>query len=380
MSCTHLANCSSCGGETRTLFDFGQVPLVNDFRGLQAPKFPLHLMFCQACGLGQLSHEVDAELLFPKSYPYRSGSTGILRKNFEELASEIRALGASVLEIGCNDGTLLGHLKDLRHLGVDPSDAVLEAKENGITVEQGYFGPGFQGGQFQVVTCSNAFAHIPDPNGITKAVRDALLPDGTFIVEVHYLGSVIGPGLQWDTCYHEHLRYYSLHSLSELLLRNGLTPYDAKMIPTHGGSIRVYASNVKRETTQGFHHILNQERQWDLASFPVRVAKSIQELRAFLGGASPGVAFGAPSRGVTLLNVVGHQDKILEVYEPKGSPKLRKQFPGTAAWVRQEDYVLRDAPFGLLLSHHIGETVMASAREKGFTGKFVKPLPEMETF
>ena len=192
-------------------------------------------------------------ILFPSEYPYTSSTTKILRDNFAELYSECKTiveLGKDdlIIDIGSNDGNLLSNFKDSHKvLGITPEEIGKIAIERGIPTIIDYFKKDIvekvkkEYGKAKVVTATNVFAHIDNINEIVKLILELLEDDGIFISESHYLLRLIET-LQYDTIYHEHLRYYSLHSLKYLLEKHGLEIIHAKEIPTHGGSIRAYAA------------------------------------------------------------------------------------------------------------------------------------------
>src|SRR4249919_2971928 len=220
----------------------------------QQPWFPTNLLHCRNCELVQLGLAVDPVIIFPPDYPYTSGTTKLLRDNFADLAREAAAmlgLGKDdlVVDIGSNDGTLLSNFKDAGHraLGIEPTDVGAIANQRGIPTLMRYFGPEVarevkrEHGPAALVTAANCFAHIEDVHAIVDAIEEMLQPGGVFISESHYLIGLLDT-LQYDTIYHEHLRYYSLNSLANLLQMHGLEVFHARAIPTHGGSIRVYAA------------------------------------------------------------------------------------------------------------------------------------------
>src|SRR3989440_9880254 len=152
-----------------------------------------------------------------------------------------------VIDIGSNDGTLLSNFKSHRVLGIKPTEVSKIANSRGIPTLMRYFAPAVaaevkrEHGPARVVTAANCFAHIEDVHAIVEGIIDLIGPDGVFISESHYLIGLLDR-LQYDTIYHEHLRYYSLNSLASLLQMHGLEVFHARAIPTHGGSIRVYAA------------------------------------------------------------------------------------------------------------------------------------------
>ena len=250
--------CQVCGHAPLTsVLNLGYMPPVNQMVAIgavpqQQPWFPTNLLHCAKCDLVQLGLAVDPVIIFPPEYPYTSGTTKLLRDNFADLHAEASAmlkLGPQdlVIDIGSNDGTLLSNFKNHRVLGIEPTEVGKIAASRGIPTLQRYFTPETaaevrrEHGPARVVTAANCFAHIEDVHAIVAGILDLLGPDGVFISESHYLVGLLDK-LQYDTIYHEHLRYYSLNSLANLLQMHGLEVFHARAIPTHGGSIRVYAA------------------------------------------------------------------------------------------------------------------------------------------
>ena len=201
-----ITRCQICQSEQLAPVLFlGYVPPVNTMppvgeRALEQPAFPLELFRCDACSLVQIGLEVDAEVLFPYSYPYLSGTTKILRENFAELyreASSLLPIAASdlVVDVGSNDGSLLINFKEAGHrvLGVEPSRAGEVARARGIETLTEYFGLESaarlraERGAAKIITAANVFAHIGDVHNVTKGVVEWLADDGIFISESHYL-------------------------------------------------------------------------------------------------------------------------------------------------------------------------------------------------
>jgi hypothetical protein len=209
--------------------------------------------------------------------------------------------------------------------------------------------------------------------------------DGIFISESHYLVPLIET-LQYDTIYHEHLRYYALQSLTYLLEMHGLEIIHAKRIPTHGGSIRVYAARQRQRPVQpSVAEILAMEERaltWErLMEFRRRVSQSKLDVMAMLkdirGRGEKVYGVGAPSRASTLVNYVGLDDSIIDcVLEIKGSYKIGKMMPGTLIPVIEESKLFTDQPeYALLFSWHIADELIPKLKEKGFRGRFIVPLP-----
>jgi hypothetical protein len=401
-----ISVCQICGAtDLRSALFLGFLPPVNSMRPLGAPAdaepwFPAELLVCSECHLAQLGFAVDPTALFPPGYPYTSGSTRVLRENFADLYRETQeriGLGADdlVVDIGSNDGTLLGNFQEGGHrvVGIEPTDTGALARERGIPTLQTFFDMDAvevvlrEHGRPRVVTAANVFAHIPDVHAVVDAVEQLVGDDGYFISESHYLGDLVET-LQYDTIYHEHLRYYSLTSLSALLEGHGLRVMHVKRIPTHGGSIRVFTTKADETPDPSVERMLIDERQGGLADeswipdFRRRVLQSKLDLLALLrelrldGARIYGI--GAPSRASTLVNFVGLDDGIVDcVVEISTSKKLDKFLPGTAIPVLDERKLYEDQPeYALLLSWHIADELRDNLTRKGFRGGFVVPLPE----
>ena len=267
-----------------------------------------------------------------------------------------------MIDVGSNDGTLLSNFKNGGHrvLGIEPTDVGDIANERGISTIKHYFGP--EVGRAvrrdyevaSVVTAANCFAHIEDVHAIVDGIVEMLKPDGVFISEFHYLIALLDT-LQYDTIYHEHLRYYSLTSLKYLLEMHELEIFHARRIPSHGGSIRVYAA---RRGTHGVQESVRRMLDFEprgealaqrLASFRRDVVLSKLRLIAMLrelkekGARIAGIS--APSRASTLINYAGLDEGIIDyVCEIPGSLKIGKFMPGTGIPVVDEAQLFSDQP------------------------------------
>ena len=399
-----VERCQVCGyASLEPILFLGYLPPVNAVhlvgdRPKEQPSYPAELLYCRRCHLVQLGLIVDPKILFPREYPYTSSTTRILRKNFAELYGECKTivdLGKDdlVVDIGSNDGNLLGNFKtNHRVLGVTPEEIGKLAIEKGIPTIIDFFKKDVVEkikktyGNAKVITATNVFAHIGNINEIVELILELLDNNGVFISESHYLLPLIET-LQYDTIYHEHLRYYSLHSLKYLLERHGLEIIHAKRIPTHGGSIRVYAARKGNyEVKPTVAALLKEEKQIvldknNLLDFKKRIVISKLELHSLLldikkqGKRIYGI--GAPSRASTLINYVGIDDGIIDcVMEVKGSHKIGKYIPGTLIPVLEESRLFEQQPeYALLLSWHIADEIMPKLKQKGFKGSFILPLP-----
>ena len=396
--------CQVCdSADLETVMFIGYLPPVNAMpaigsRPAEQPAYPAEVLRCAKCQLVQIGLIVDPAILFPPTYPYTSGTTKILRENFAELSTEVARLYPLkptdlIVDIGSNDGTLLSNFtKSCRVYGIEPTNAGKLAIERGIATHISFFNRAAvkvalaAQGKARIVTATNVFAHIEDIHEIVDCILELLDQDGIFISESHYLLPLVET-LQYDTIYHEHLRYYSVTALKYLLEMHGLEVIHARPIPTHGGSIRVYAARKgqypMRETVAATLASESRElTESKLKAFKTNVVNSKLALYALLrdikrqGHRVYGV--GAPSRASTLINYVGLDDGIIDcVLEIKGSYKIGKYVPGTMIPVVDEGRLFADQPeYAMLLSWHIADELMPKLAARGFKGKFIVPLPE----
>ena len=398
-----VESCQSCDSSNlEPVFFAGYLPPVNEMPlvGTQPKEqlsYPAQVLQCYHCGLAQLGLEVEPKILFPPTYPYRTGTTRLLRDNFKELCQETLNLFPSkrdgfVVDIGSNDGTLLGNFQEAgcRVLGIEPTDAATAANAKDIRTWQRFLDKDIASqvvsvsGQADVVTACNVFAHMPDVNGRLETILSMLAPGGVFVSESHYLLALLSD-LQYDTIYHEHLRYYFLTSLRSLFQRHGLTIVHAKLIHTHGGSIRVYAQRSGEMSFMPLGHIGNLLRcEEDLGSlwseFRRRVNAAKLRLLGLIGDLNERdriYGVGAPSRATTLIHYTGLDEGILDcVVEITGSPKIGRYIPGTLIPVKDEACLFADQPeYALLLSWHLADELMVNLSRKGYRGKYIIPLP-----
>lgn len=386
----------------KSLIFLGYLPPVNTLKKIGSTpqeeiSFPAELLFCDESKLAQLGCIVDKEILFPYSYPYTSSTTKILRDNFADLykdTNKIIELGKNdlIIDIGSNDGNLLSNFKQKHKvLGVTPEKIGKLAIKKGIPTIIDYFNKKVSSkilkkyGKAKVITATNVFAHIDNINSVVKAILKTLKTDGVFISESHYLLPLIQT-LQYDTIYHEHLRYYSLESLNFLFKKHNLEIIDTKEIPTHGGSIRVYAArkgiykisnNVKKQFNKEKKYLnkksfLNFKKKVVTSKINLfNIIKKVKDKNKKIFGV------GAPSRASTLINYLGLDQDIIDcVLEINGSYKIGYYIPGTKIPIVNENILSEQKPdYLLLFSWHIKNELKKNLKKKGYKGKFIIPLP-----
>jgi C-methyltransferase C-terminal domain/Methyltransferase domain/Putative zinc binding domain len=397
--------CQICGhAPLDEALSLGYMPPVNQMVPIgEMPRqqvwFPTNLLHCRNCDLVQLGLVVDPAIIFPPDYPYTSGTTKLLRDNFADLHRESAALlglgkDDLVVDIGSNDGTLLSNFQNGGHrvLGIEPTDVGDIASKRGIATVKRYFSPAVarevrrEHGPASVVTAANCFAHIEDVHAIVDGIVDMLAPGGAFISESHYLVGLLDT-LQYDTVYHEHLRYYTLASVKHLLEMHDLEVFHARAIPSHGGSFRVYATRRGvHEVRDSVARMLDGEPRGNamvqrLITFRHDVLFSKLRLLAMMrdlkenGARIAGVS--APSRASTLVNYVGLDEGIIDyVCEVPGSLKIGKYLPGTRIPIVDEARLFADQPdCAVIFSWHIADELAPKLKAKGFRGQLITPLP-----
>lgn len=401
-----VKQCQICSSEDlKTIIDLGHQPPVHAHLNSEnldktEKKFPLVLLQCQNCKLAQLNYVVDPEVLFPPDYPYLTGLTNMLIRNFQELADSLEknyslTKDDLIIDIGSNDGSLLQGFKNkgMKVLGIEPTDTAKVAEKNGIPTLQEYFDKDIaqqildKHGSAKVVTATNVFAHIHSPHELVENIKQIMTDDGVFVSESQYLIDVIEK-TELDTIYHEHLRYYALKPMIEMFKQADMTVVDAERITAAGGSIRVYALKGKQEVSPRVQEIINYEEKigvYDgsaLEGFAKKVKQAKNDLTTLLKKIKDGggtiVGIGAPARSNTMLNYMGIDKNILDyAVEKKGSPKIGLFTPGTHIPIVDEEKLFTDQPeYALMLSWHIGEELIKKLKELGYNGKFIIPLPE----
>lgn len=377
--------CGVCAGtRLRTVLSLGispptcvMVPVGTD---LPEEPHPLELLECEDCTLVQLGVIVDPETVFPPDYPYSSGNSRQLHLNFADLAEQATSVADLapddlVVDIGANDGTLLSKfLGTCRTVGVEPTGQVRRiagpAYQEFFTEELAHRIVA-EHGRAKVVTACNVLAHVEDIGDVMRGIYVLLRDDGVLVAENHDLRSVVD-GRQWDTVYHEHLRFYDPLSFYALLRRYGFGARKWVPVPTHGGSFRMLAVKGSQRRIAA-----PQRRRYDfkgLARDATATRAAIREVS--LGGL---VGIGATARATTIINYCGLDvDDVSYVCEVAGSDKIGHYIPGTRIPVVDEARLFTEQPSrALLFSWHMADVIVPKLRERGYTGEIIVPLPTL---
>lgn len=390
--------CRGCAKtEVRPFFDLGELPLAGGFltedQVASEKRYPLLVSVCEYCGLVQIVSPVDPEILF-QQYSFATGTVPGLVRHFDDYAQWIsdRMHPGSVIEFGCNDGTLIAALQQrgIRSVGIDLSANITEmAREQGRNVLTGAFGPEsvdeLRGeiGQVDLITGSNVFAHNADPTAILDATDSLLAPGGVLSVEVMYAGDLLDQ-LQWDTLYHEHLTFYSLETLRTLLYRHGFEPISALRIPMHGGSLRLAAARLgRREADASVSDLaewelrrgLNEAATWD--GFAATCRRRIDAFGDTMRRLSAGTSmwgYGAAGKATMWVNACDMN--YLEALVDASPLRYGKLMPGTHTPIVSPDEFKRHQPDYVFVSAW-NYLDAIRANEPGYAGYWIVPLPEM---
>lgn len=401
----HIRRCQVCSSTNlEMILDLGHQPpcdslLTSDQLNEAEERYPLRFVRCALCGLAQIDYVVAPDILFHPAYPYRSGITASLAANLHKTAEATIgrfdiAPGSFVVDIGSNDGTLLRGFADrgMKVVGVEATDIAKIANEQGIPTIESFFSADLakglvkEHGHASVVTATNMFAHVQMLGDLLTGIHQLLQDGGVFVSESHYLLDLLDT-TQYDSIYHEHLKFYSLKPLRVLLEAHGFKIAHAERIPNYGGSIRIYATKESGETSDEVARLEELEEDAGLygsevfQSFTRKVESSkraLQELLVDLRRDGKTVAgVGCPGRSSTLLNYC-HVDKDLLPYiaEQSTSLKLGLYLPGMHIPIVDESILFEEPPdYALMLSWHYAEPIIRSLRARGLRSKIVLPLP-----
>jgi len=400
--------CRACGGRLSvTMADLGLQPPSNAFLATMADarhekRYPLRAKVCDACRLVQVDYDVAPEELFGNYVYFSSYSDEWMAhaKRYADMARERFGLdrGSLVVELASNDGYLLKNFVDMGIgvLGIDPSDTVARAAEKvGVPTLVEFFGESLavrlaaEGRRADLIVGNNVLAHVPRLNDFVAGIAALLKPAGTVTIEFPHLLKLI-EHVEFDTIYHEHFSYISLLAIERVFARHGLRIYEAEELPTHGGSLRIYAAHAARDGLQDGARLkgLRVREQAaglaDLATyerFAGRVETCRRSLLKFLADAKREgktvAAYGAAAKGNTLLNFcnVGRDD--IAMVADRNPHKQTKFLPGTHIPVVAPEDLMRARPdYVLILPWNLQAEIRRQlAGIAGWGGRFVIPVP-----
>jgi SAM-dependent methyltransferase len=403
--------CRFCGTllEHRVV-DLGMSPLCESYLAADQldgmePFYPLHVWVCHQCFLVQLNEYVGAEDIFTEYAYFSSFSTSWLEhaEQYVAMVTERFGLdgGSFVVELASNDGYLLQYFvqRGIPCLGIEPAANVAEvALENGVPTDVVFFGRDTaarmrDAGQVaDLVLGNNVLAQVPDLNDFVAGIPTILKPGGTVTIEFPHVMRMLDEN-QFDTIYHEHFSYFSFTAAEKAVSRHGLKVFDVEEIPTHGGSLRLYASHAENQqepVTPNPTRLRQREAEFGVgdlatyAAFAEQVKETKRRLLAFLIDAKAHgksiVGYGAPAKGNTLLNYCGIRTDFLDYTVDRSPHKQGRFLPGTHVPIHAPERIFESKPdYVLILPWNIKEEItqkMAGIRDWG--GRFVVPIPRVE--
>lgn len=402
---TRRNDCRVCGSKDLVkILDLGETPLANGFLTKDElkkveEKFPLVVYFCKNCSLVQLLDVVDPKMLFGK-YHFMTSASKPSVDHFARFGKDlvdnfVKSKNDLVIDIGGNDGTLLNNLKDYcRILNIEPASNIAEisAKKSIPTIND-FFSSELaekvsdEYGKASIISANNIIAHTDKVKDVFSGANFLLKDDGIFVFEAHWIKNLIGDG-GFDQVYHEHLCYYSLHSLKYLVESEGFFIKDVKSVPMQGESLRVYAGKTSGSSSS-VDEFLKKEKQLGLTDadayfgFSDKVVKNAERVKEMLvllkQQKKKIVGYGASAKGNTLLNYFGIGNNILDYIVDTTPLKQDLYSPGTHIPVVHPDKIKKETPdYIFILAWNYADAIIEkeqALREKGV--KFIIPVPEV---
>lgn len=404
-------NCRHCGATlTLPLIELGSAPPSNSY--LSQPMlsqaetwYPLRVLVCEACWLVQTEDFAKRDEFFSEEYAYFSSFSTSWLQHSEAYVAKMRdmlSLEATslVVEVAANDGYLLQYVKaaGIGALGVEPTASTARAaREKGIEIVEAFFGTSLaqelvsQGRSADLTAANNVLAHVPDINDFVAGFATLLKPQGVATFEFPHLVNLIEQR-QFDTVYHEHYSYLSLTAVHGVFADNGLTVFDVEEIPTHGGSLRVYAQRTDtgaRPVSDRVAALLDREAATGVSTpgyygaLQGQAEEIVDRLTEFLIDAKREgktvIGYGAAAKGNTMLNFAGTRPHLVQAVVDRNPAKAGKYLPGSRIPIVDEAHLRAARPdYILILPWNLRDEIvdqLSYAREWG--ARFVTAVPEL---
>ena len=405
--------CRFCGQELKTTFiDLGMSPLCETYPGPEdlnsmEPYYPLHVYVCEGCFLVQLQEYVSADRIFSEYAYFSSYSDSWVnhaRKYCGQMIEQFRLTRDSlVVEVASNDGYLLKHMVEKRIpvLGIEPAGNVAQAAEHdGVPTLVRFFSADLarelasEGKTADLIAANNVLAQVPDLNDFVAGFKTLLKPAGVVTIEFPHLLRTMERN-EFDQVYHEHFSYFSLFTTSRILEAHGLKVFDVEELPTHGGSLRVYASNAEdssKAVGPAVERVTRNERDEGLntldgyTAFAERARQIKWNLLEFLLSAKRAgksvAGYGAPGKGTTLLHYCGIGRELLEYTVDRNPYKQGRFMGGNQIPIHHPDKIRETKPdYVLILPWNLTDEIMEQLSYiREWSGRFVAPIPEFKIF
>lgn len=393
-----ISLCEVCGcSKLLKVLDLGVHPMCDDLVEIGSKRvckeYPIEILFCRICNTAHQRFQVPKEDLFPSSYHYRSRFTNDVLIGMENLVDSCikrfgNLLNKKVLDIGCNDGSLLDYfrIQGAITFGIEPTDACLDARKKEHVVYKNYLSENIANtfvsefGKPDIITFTNVFAHIENLQEVLGSIRILMAPNTKIVIENHYLGSVLD-GNQFDTFYHEHPRTYSYSSFIFMAKNLDTELFDVEFPSRYGGNIRVFMGDIPKNTyTPSLNLDLLSIRENKFFDDFYRLRKNLESWKNYKQlffrdqfkkyGKLRAKAF--PGRAAILVKLLDLDECLIHaVYEKPGSLKVGHYLPGTRIPILSDDLLFLeldlDRPI-VNLAWHISFEIQNYLAEKGYTG------------
>ncbi|MDP2750986.1 MAG: class I SAM-dependent methyltransferase [Rhodocyclaceae bacterium] len=396
-----ISRCEVCRSKDLSLvLDLNHHPMCDDLVPVGDSRvcveYPIQILYCEHCRTAHQKYQVPKQDLFPKTYHYRSRFTADVLNGMKGLVERCESRfgslhGKKVLDVGCNDGSLLGFFRDkgAATIGVEPTGACADAREQRHITYNDFLVPDLankiadEQGLPDFIVFTNVFAHIEDLTGVLASLRRLMSQDTVIVIENHYLGAVLD-GNQFDTFYHEHPRTYSYTSFVHIARLLGVAVSEVEFPARYGGNIRVFlgpANARAQEETDEIRAVLNRE-----AAFPERfriMQRSVElwrtrkkaEIEDLVRQHGRLAAKAFPGRAAILIKLLGlDADLISVVYEKPGSMKVGHYLPGTHIPIVSDDELFASGDLSkplLNLAWHISGEIRSYLTKRGYTGPII---------
>lgn len=402
---TPIRECRSCKSKKlTTVLSLGKSYLSDFVTTNKKPaSYPLVLVLCNDCNLLQLKHTAPSFLLYTEHYGYKSGINQTMKTELKEIAQKnIEKLNSSkkkllVMDIGANDGSLLStYSKSLERVGVEPIKKLAkECKAHAHIVINDFFNyeaykKALGERKADIISAISCFYDMEDPNQFVADVKKVLDENGIFVVQQNYLVKMLTQNA-FDNIVHEHLEYYSLLVLQNLLKRHGLEVFDLELRELNGGSFRTYIgfagkrpiSNSVYEQ-QELEKLIGLHRKKIYTDFAKRIRKAKKEVYSFIKSkvteGKKVYLYGASTRGNTLLQYFDLDNKLIEKAVERNPEKWGKKIASVNIPIISEEQARKEKPdYMLVLPWFFKEEFLE--REQAFLqsgGHFIFPLPQLE--
>jgi SAM-dependent methyltransferase len=397
--------CRACGSADITvLLDMGRQPLANAFVRDEADdgdgfREQLTLVMCGSCSMVQLREEVPPEDMF-RNYLWVTSTSAAAGAHAKWLSAKLAAMSPGpdrfLVEVASNDGFFLQHYRDagFRILGVDPSNLALEADARGLPSVREFFGLDAARrirdahGPADVIVARNVLGHVNKPRDLAAGIRHLLAPGGRFVLEVPY-AMMLRNDLQYDTVFHEHVSYPSVHAVVRLMADVGLKIRDITFVDMNGGSILCEIVEEAAPVDRGDRAVLDLERLVGLDTprgwqrFADDVKRQRVELVALLDGLRTAgrrvVAYGAAAKCMTMLNYCGIDTRLVSAIGDANPRKQGLLCPGVRIPVVSPEALLGMQPEYILIgAWNFRDEIIGQFRARGYDGAFIVPLPRPE--